>query len=278
MIHREGRRSGIDGRRLHWQAWLPEGEIRAVVVVAHGASEHGGRYSRIVERLVPDGYAVYVQDHRGHGRSEGSRALVERLDHAVEELDGFLLHAEGEHPSRPVILLGHSFGGTVALRYVTLHQDRLAALILSSPLAALEAASKVQRVAARVLSAAVPRLGLIGVDAEGISRDPDEVRAYVEDPLVHHGKLPVRTIAEIATAIDRFADAAPSITVPLLLIHGTGDRIVPIAGSEMIHERAGSADKTLLRYPGHFHELFNERAADRAKVLDDVAGWLGERF
>ena len=83
MDHREGRFDGVAGMEIYWQAWLPEGEPKANLVVVHGASEHGGRYRYVIERLLPEGFAVYAIDHRGHGRSEGERAVVDRMAHAV---------------------------------------------------------------------------------------------------------------------------------------------------------------------------------------------------
>ena len=275
--HIEGERTGEGGLRLYWQGWLPEGDPRAVIVIAHGASEHGGRYAHLVAHLVPQGYAVYAQDHRGHGRSEGPRAFVDRLDHAIADLDAFVAETAAKHPGVPVVMLAHSFGGCLGIVYASRHQERLKALVLSSPLAALEAASAVQRAAARVLSRVAPKLGIFEVEAGGISRDPEEVRLYDEDPLVYRGKLPVRTVAEIAAAVDTFPDIAGRITLPLLIVHGTADRIVPIDGAEMIAERAGSADKTFLRYEGGYHELLNEPPAEREKTMADVSGWIAER-
>jgi lysophospholipase len=174
-----------------------------------------------------------------------------------------------------VFLIGHSMGGTVALAYALLHQDRLRGLILSGPLAALEAAPPHMRIAARVLSALTPRLPLVDIDATLISRDPAVVQAYETDPLVYHGKLPVRTVAELARSIEAFPDAVPAITVPTLIMYGTADGLCPPEGSVMLSERIGATDKTLLAYEGLYHEIFNEPEQER--VLDDLCAWLAAR-
>ena len=263
--------------RIYWQAWLPEGEVRAAVVIAHGASEHGGRYRYVVERLVPEGFAVYAIDHRGHGRSAGKRAQIDRMAHVVGDLDALVDHVAGAQPGKSVYLLGHSMGGCIAITYALAHQDKLAGLALSAPLAALEAAPLPLRVLARSLSVVRPDAGVYQVSSAAISRDPEEVRAYDEDPLNHHGKLPARTVQELADAIDRFDAEAAVLELPLLVMIGTADELVPPAGGRMIHDRASAADKTLMTYDGFYHELFNEPPGERDRPLDDLAAWLSER-
>ena len=269
--------SGIGGRRLLRRAWTParEADARAVVVIAHGAGEHSGRYQHVAARLVDEGFAVYALDHRGHGRSEGPRALIERLRYAVSDLDAVVVDALGRHPGTPLFLLGHSMGGTLGLCYALRRQERLAGLLLSGPLAALEAAPAWMRMGSRVLSGITPRLPLVSIDASLISRDPAVVQAYVADPLVYHGRLPARTVAELARAVDAFPVAVRSITVPTLIMYGTADGLCPPRGSVMLGEEIGAADKTVIAYEGVYHEILNE--PERERVLGDVGAWLGNR-
>jgi acylglycerol lipase len=274
--HEEGRFKGEGGLEIYWQAWLPEGEPRAVVVLAHGASEHGGRYAWTGEQLNARGYAVYAIDHRGHGKSAGGRAVIDRMGNAVEDLHTLVERAGGAHPGRPLVLLGHSMGGCVALAYTEEHEDALDALVLSGPLAVLEAASPAQRIVGRVLSAVAPSLGVVAIDSTAVSRDPQVVTDYDDDPLNYHGKLPARTVAELSKAIEGFPEAVTRFKLPLLVMHGTADRLVPIAGGEMVAERAGSEDKTFKRYDGLFHEILNE--PERQQVVNDMADWLDARF
>lgn len=275
MNHREGTFKGAGGVEIYRQDWSDDSvPTRGVIVLAHGASEHSGRYGNVLDRVVPLGFPVYALDHRGHGRSEGKPALIDRLGSAIADIDTVVDQAKAEHPDVPLFLLGHSMGGCLAIEYTLHHQAKLDALILSAPLAALEAASPLMRVAARALSAVAPNLPLIEVDAGAISRDPAEVAAYESDPLVYRGKLPVRTVAELAKAIDTFPERVPAITIPLLIVHGWADRLVPIEGSEMVFERAASEDKTIRKYEGLYHELFNELPEDREIVLEGLAEWL----
>jgi acylglycerol lipase len=264
--------TGAGGLRIFWQAWLPDETPRALVVIAHGASEHSDRYEHVAARLVAEGYAAFAIDHRGHGRSDGPRALIDRLDNAVSDLDQLGVLAAKRHPGAAVFLLGHSMGGTVAVRYAVLHGHRLTGLILSGPLAAIEAAPAVQRVVARAVSVLAPGLPLVAIDATLVSRDPEVVQAYVSDPLVHHGKLPARTVTELAGAIERFPEQAATITVPTLIMYGTADALCPPSGSVMLSERIGAADVTVKAYDGLYHEILNE--PEQQQVLDDMCAWL----
>ncbi|MFZ0042952.1 MAG: lysophospholipase [Solirubrobacteraceae bacterium] len=274
MNHRTGTLPGAGGRRIFWQSWTPAAGVRAVVVIVHGAGEHSGRYEQVAGRLTQEGYAGFALDHRGHGRSDGPRALIDRMSAAVADLDSLIDLAGAEHPDAPVFVLGHSMGGTIAVQYALSHQDRMAGLILSGPLAEIDAPAAM-RAAGRALSVLAPRLPLIGVDPGLVSRDPEVVAAYRSDPLVHHGKLPARTVAELTAAIDAFPARAPEIIVPTLIVYGTADRLCPPSGSVMLGERIGADDLTLRSYDGLYHEVLNE--PERERVLDDVCAWLGQR-
>jgi acylglycerol lipase len=274
---RQGSFAGAGGLRIHWQAWEPEGRRRAAIVLAHGVSEHVGRYGHLLDRALPTGYCVHALDHRGHGHSEGRRAVIDRLARALADLDAFVDLVRDEHPDGPLFLLGHSMGGAFAISYALEHQDKLDGLILSSPAAALGSASPVERALGKLLSRVAPSLGVLDVDPDAISHDPAEVEAYRTDPLVHHGKLPARTVAELTAAIDSYPDRVGTLTLPLLAFHGSADRLTPPEGSRIVHDGASSQDKTLRIYDGLYHEMLNETPADRERVLDDLMAWLDER-
>ncbi|MGI8713882.1 MAG: lysophospholipase [Solirubrobacteraceae bacterium] len=287
MNHATASLNGAGGRQIFWQSWDPdpahadpargdgarsEPTTRGVVVIVHGAGEHSGRYGHVAQRLVQAGFAVFAADHQGHGRSAGDRAVIDRINGAVADLDQLVTIAGAAHPGLPIFMLGHSMGATVSLEYAIAHQQRLAGLILSSALAALDAAPAPMRLLGRTLSAVAPRLPLIGVDASLVSRDPAVVAAYRSDPLVHHGKLPARTVAELVAAAVTFPQRVTAITIPFLILYGTADRLCPPAGSVMLAERIGAADKTVYPYQGLYHEILNEPEQDT--VLADVCGWL----
>lgn len=268
--------SGVGGVAIEWRSWLPGEPARAVVVISHGAGEHVGRYEHVAGGLTGAGLAVYALDHRGHGRSGGPRALIDRLDHAVADLDRLVVLAGEAHPGLPVFLLGHSMGGTIALRYAAAHGDRLSGMILSGPLAAVEPPPRPLALLARALSVLAPRAGAIAVDPALVSRDPEVVRRYREDPLVHHGKLPARTVVELSAAVETLPETVGRIRVPVLIAYGTDDRLCPPRGSTMVAERIGSADVTVLPLEGLHHEILNE--PEQAAVLESMIDWLQARL
>ena len=272
--HEEGRFAGAGGLEIYWQGWLPDVSPRAIVLIAHGGAEHGGRYAWTAGQLTARGYAVYAIDHRGHGRSAGPRAYVDRIDNAVADLHALAGLTRERHPETEVFLLGHSMGGLIALSYALRHQDELAGLVLSAPLAVLEA-NRVTRLASRLLSAAAPRLPVYKIDGATVSRDPEVVRAYDEDPLNHRGMLPARTVGELAATTATFRDRLPELKLPVLTVHGTGDRLVDNAGSILVDERGGSSDSTLIAYDGLYHEVLNEPERDR--VIGDIGSWIDAR-
>jgi alpha-beta hydrolase superfamily lysophospholipase len=266
---------GADGVQIFTQSWLPDAvDVRAVVVLVHGFGEHSDRYDWVAERLTGAGYAVYAGDHRGHGRSQGPRAVVD-VDSVVMDVDRLVDEASSAHPGLPVAMLGHSLGGLIAIRYALAHQRRLRALVLSGPLAALDAPSPALALA-RGLARFAPKLGVTSLDPRLVSRDPAVVAAYREDPLVHHGRIPAQTIAEMARTVERFPDVVGRVTVPTLIVYGTSDGLCPPSGAIMLAERFGSVDLTTRAYEGLYHEILNE--PERETVIGDVIGWLGERL
>jgi alpha-beta hydrolase superfamily lysophospholipase len=242
-----------------------------VIVIAHGYAEHGGRYGNLVERLVPQGYALYALDHRGHGRSGGKRALVDRMAWVIEDFHRFVGEVRARHGGSQVKLLGHSMGGNVAFGYALRWPEDLSGLILSGPLIG-GSAPAAQRLAVKLLSAIAPNLGTVALPPEAVSRDPEVVKAYAADPLVTVGKVPARTAHELFAPLPGYLAGAPQMEVPLLLQHGEADALVPLEPVRPVFEAVGASDKTLITYPGLFHEIYNEPEKDA--VIGDLAQWL----
>ena len=255
--------------------WLPAGDARGSVVIAHGINEHGGRYGYVAERLVRDGWLVAALDHRGHGLSGGRRAAVERFDDWVADLDNYIRRVLVDAP-RPLFLLGHSLGGLIATVYALHNADALAGLVLSSPSVVPPAGvSPATLRTGRFLSRVAANMPILALRLDAVSRDPAVVNAYREDPLVHLGKVRARTGAEILDAISEVQRDIARLKLPLLSVQGTVDRLVDPGAARWVDEHVGSTDHTLHVYEGLYHEVFNE--PERDAVLDDVAGWLDAR-
>jgi len=273
--HTEGTFEGVGGIEIFWQAWEPAGTTRAVVVLAHGVSEHSGRYAHVGEALAASGYAVYALDHRGHGHSGRPKGRIDRLDNAVADLLTFTNLAHSKHPEKKTFLLGHSMGGLIAVAYALEHPDTIDGLLLSGPAVSIEMVSSAELTTAKILSELVPNLRLTKIEADAISRDPKVVQDYLDDPLVDNGRIEVRLGGEIVKGAEALPDRLSELRMPLLLMHGGDDKLTSPRGSKMIYEGSSSDDKTLEIYDGLFHEILNEPEQDR--VIADIVAWLDER-
>ena len=269
---------GRNGTRLYRQSWLPDREIKAVILVVHGLFEHSGRYKNLVDYLVPRGFAVCSFDQRGHGRSEGLRGYVRRFSDYLDDLEIFHSLESQRFTRKRMFLFGHSVGGTIATAYFASHQQDFAGCVLSA--ATTMPGSSVTRLSiamARALSAVLPRLGITVIDASAISRDRSVVDAYVTDPLVYRGKIRARLGAELINIMERSLPGKMSnIETPVLLLHGSEDRLSNTEGSSLLYRSVKSTDKTMKYYQGLYHEILNE--PERAEVLSDIAAWLEDHI
>jgi acylglycerol lipase len=273
MRHQEGTFKGIRNESIYYQGWLPEGEPKAVLLIVHGLAEHSGRYMNLVNHFVPLGYAVYGVDHVGHGKSSGTRVYVERFEDYTDTLKTYFDMVRDWQPAKPVFLMGHSMGGLIGAVYLLDHQAELAGAVLSGPAVKVQGnVSPTVILVGKVISALMPKMGVIGLEAEGVSRDPTVVQAYVNDPLVCRGKVTARLSAELVKAIRRVTAEAANIRLPILILQGSADRLVDPKGAQMLYNAVSSADKTIKIYDGLYHEVYNEPEHDQ--VLSDVEAWL----
>jgi alpha-beta hydrolase superfamily lysophospholipase len=277
MKHKEGYFKVYKGLKIYYQCWLPDGKPKAVLLVAHGLAEHSGRYKNLVDYFVPKGYAVYAVDHRGHGKSEGTRSYIDNFNDYLTDLKTFFDVVRKENKNAKIFLFGHSLGGTIATAYAVEHQEELAGLITSGALlVASPTVSPVLLALAGVIAAVAPKMGVTVVDASGISRDKSVVDAYVNDPLVFRGKVPARMGTELVRIWKQLPEQMPSIKLPVLIMHGFADQLADPRGSKLLYERVGSKDKTLKLYDNCYHEICNE--PEREQVFMDMQAWLAKHI
>jgi acylglycerol lipase len=273
MKHPEGFFKGVRDTSIYFQSWLPESEPKAVLIIVHGLAEHSGRYMNIVNHFVPLGYAVYGIDHLGHGKSDGMRVYVERFEDYTNTLKIYFDMIRRWQPEKPIFLVGHSMGGLISAVYLLDHQSELTGAVLSG--AAVKVPSNITPVilaVGKMLSALMPKLGMLGLEVDGVCRDPAVVQAYISDPLVHKGKITARLAAEMLKAMQRVSAEATKITLPIMVVQGSADRLVDPAGAQRLYDAVSSADKEIRIYDGFYHEVFNEPEHD--EVLRDVEIWL----
>ena len=264
-----------DGLRIHMREWLPEAAPRAVVAICHGVNSHGGQYAWTAGQLVARGFAVYAVDLRGRGKSEGDRFYVEDIADYVADLRGLIGIARARHPGLPVYLLGHSAGGVVSCTLALDHPDEIDGLICESFAFQVPAPGFVLA-AIKGLSHVAPRLGVLTLKMKDFTRDPEALKALEADPLTRDETQPAMTVAALVRADERLHDSFERITLPVLILHGTEDHATVCRGSEYFHQHAGSADKTLKLYEGHYHDLLNDIGKDG--VLADIVAWIEARL
>jgi alpha-beta hydrolase superfamily lysophospholipase len=273
MQHLEGRFSASDGLELYYQHWRPESEPRAVVALVHGVGEHSGRYGNMVGPLVEAGYAVYGYDQRGHGMSPGPRVHIVRWAEYREDLRSFLALVAEQLPDRPIFLYGHSMGSLVALDYLMDRPAGVAGAIISG--VATEPAGvggPAVKATAKLLSGIVPRFSVdLGIDANDLTRDPEELALRLADPLVT-SRATVRWGAESLATVERVKAGSARIDVPLLIIHGEADPLNMVAGAHALYAAVRRPDKTLHVYPGARHEVHNDFGHEA--VAADIKEWL----
>jgi alpha-beta hydrolase superfamily lysophospholipase len=268
---------GVGGVRIVYDVWTPDTAPRAVVVLSHGVGEYARRYDHVAECFGRAGLVTYALDHRGHGRSDGKRMLVRDISEYTGDFDTLVGIATREHHGLKCIVLGHSMGGGIVFAYGVERPDNYDMMVLSAPaVAAQDLVSPLMVGAAKALGVLVPGLPVQELDVDAISRDPAVVEAYNTDPLVYHGRVPAgigRALLQVGETMPR---RAPALHAPLLVVHGSDDRLIPVDGSRRLVECVGSTDVELKVYPGLYHEVFNE--PERGQVLDDVVSWITKRL
>jgi acylglycerol lipase len=274
----EGSVRTTDGLALFWRAWTAVSP-RAVLVVVHGLAEHSGRYAHVGRHFAGRGWAVYALDTRAHGRSPGPKVHVADFAEFLADVRSMVAYAHERHPGLPLFLLGHSQGGLVMLLYALRHPEGLAGVVVTSPL--LEAhpslrPSKAFRLTLRILQRIAPRLRLpSGVDPRAISRDPEVVRAYVEDPLVSRRVSPL-WYAALRRAQAEVRAGAGRLAVPTLVLASPDDRLVDPAAIRRFAAEAPAGQVEESWWPGLSHELLNEPEGE--EVLAAINAWLQPRL
>ncbi|RDS90121.1 alpha/beta hydrolase [Pseudomonas fluorescens] len=292
-----------DRSRLYVNHWMPDGPAKAVVMLSHGMAEHSERYARLAEALCSAGYGVYAPDQRGHGRTadEGTLGLYAEKDgwnKVVGDLASLNQHIGQQHPGLPIILLGHSMGSYIAQAYLLHHSASLHGAILSGsnfqPVALYRAARLIAR-AERLRQGARGRSALIEFLSFGsfnkafkpnrtafdwLSRDPNEVDKYINDPLCGF-RCTNQLWIDLLGGLQQISKASNLAQIdpglPILVMGGECD---PVSEGKRLKSladalrEAGSQHLQLNIYPQARHEVFNE--TNRDEVTADVLRWLDQ--
>jgi acylglycerol lipase len=267
----EGAFEGVGGFSIFFRSWRPPLTPRGVVVVVHGFNSHSAYYEWVAEQFVAAGLSVFALDLRGRGKSEGERFYVEKFADYVSDVATFVTLVKSQNPGLRVVLLGHSAGGVISCIYTLEHQAELAGLICESFAFQVPAPDFALPIL-KGLSHVAPHAHVLRLKNEDFSRDPKVVAAMNADPLIAHETQPTQTVAEMVRADERLTKEFPLISLPVLILHGTSDKATRPSGSQLFYDTAGSKDKTLKLYDGHFHDLLND--VDKEVVMADIKCWI----
>jgi alpha-beta hydrolase superfamily lysophospholipase len=272
-LRREGSFAAPDGVNLFYQVWGPaDRRPRAVLINLHGLGDHSGLYPTLAAHFPPRGIVLYAYDMRGNGRSPGQRAYLRAWHQYRDDLHAFLLRVREWEPDLPVFVLGNSLGGLVVLEYALHHPGELRGVIAAAPPLGEVGVPPLLMALGRVMSRIWPRFSLeVGMDLSGLARDPKVIESVLADPLFHR-RGTARLSTEVTAAIARVQAGAANLAVPLLILHGSADRMVPPDGSRRFFAQTQLADREFREYEGAYHGLFAD--VDHQEVLADLERWI----
>lgn len=269
-------RAVSNDRILHIHQWMPDDPI-ALVFILHGIFEHGGRYRHVAHYLNRSNIGVVAADHFGHGRSPGLKGYIGSWDDLIDDTDIWINQFKNHYPAIPYFIMGHSLGGLLTVSYLSkIKPDFKGVILLSAALKVSKDISPVLQLMAPLLASIAPKLKTIHLDATAVSRDPDIVEAYLNDPLVYTGKIYAKTGNETLRITKEIGSYFPEFRLPVLVLHGTGDRLTEPEGSQKFYDEIDSRDKTINFYEGWYHELLNE--PEKEKVLEAIRIWITSRI
>jgi len=254
------------------RAWIPE-QLKSVIVGIHGFAEHTGRYENVGTFLVSRGYALYMYDLRGHGRSKSTIGYIEKFEEFLEDTEAFVEYVRRLHSTTPIFLMGHSMGGLIVTYYAGFKKSRLSGLITSGAALELEANPLLSLLVK--LQATLRPNGRVKltVNTNCLSSDKEVVKKYIEDPLVFKDPT-FKLLLEFNNATSKVWEYVNNISIPTLIMHGAEDCIVPKRVSEKLYAKLKVEDKTLKIYEGMKHEIFNE--IEKEKPLKDLVDWISK--
>lgn len=268
-----------DGTRLRWRRNQPKADPRAAMLFVHGLAEHSGRYEHVLTRFSEFGCDCWIFDYRCHGESPGLRVHVDRFGEFMDDVAAARAMVRDAVPDRPFVLVGHSQGGLLAVRYAVTHPDGIDGLIVSSPFLGMHPDSKppaALQMVANIISTFAAKLMFSKVaDPALLSRAPGVAEAYVADPLVS-STVSARWFTEVVKAQLETREMAARLSVPALVMQSGDDRLVDPAVTRDWAARAPADLVEYVEWPGLYHEMFNE--PEREQVFDRMEAWMRERL
>lgn len=281
MKHEEANFEGVKNLKIFYQVWTPDSP-KAIIHFIHGVAEHSGRYQNLINELASIRCAVYADDHRGHGRSEGRRLYVDSLDQFVEDERLIYDIIRDKHPHLPIFLMGYSLGALIAIHFVKKYEELLKGVILVGIPSSINVNIGF-RFLAWFLSKIRPKMKYGDkMDPSLLNPDPDFIKAYENDPLVTHEPFTVRLGYELIRSGYEAMKVISTFQLPMLIQTGSEDRSTDVLGASIemgeYETMSQMEDKTIKIYDGLCHDLYNIKEEDRRPVEKDLINWLNDHM
>lgn len=272
MEHKQDYFVGGKNHKIFYQSWSPSNP-KAIIQIIHGFAEHSGRYKYLIDKLTADNFIVYINDHRGHGRSEGRRNHIRSLTEFAEDCYKLTKIFRKAHPNLDLFLLGHSMGSSVAQRYAIQHQAEIKGLILSGTGSKVQETPIIMVKLASIMSKIFPTFsGPTGIDPNNLSSDSESVENYRNDPLINYKKSTAAMGMSMFKHYSEVKDKIPSIKIPVLFQSGEED--IMMLDVEEIFEDLTIKDKTMRIYPNCKHEMYTESPQSKDLAVKDLISWI----
>lgn len=259
---------------IYARVWMPDLPVKAVIILIHGIGEHIGRYENVAQMFIDNQYAFIGADLIGNGKSGGQRGHVDSFDNFLDIIDHLLTEADSRFPGIPIILYGHSLGGSLVLSYAMKRNPSVAGIIASAPGLEVTKVPLLKVLVGKLMVSVYPRFSMTNsLDVSGLSRDPSVVQDYVNDPLVHP-YVSVRLGLDLLSLGKWLQENGKTIDMPLLIVHGEKDRLVNITGTRNF-ARQYQGDLTFIEFPGGYHELHND--LEKEDLFSKMLDWISTK-
>ncbi len=264
-----------EGEKMFSQKWIADGPVKAVVVLVHGLGEHIGRYNHVAKFLNQNQISVYGFDHRGHGKSSGKRGHIGSNQFFISDIDTMIDLAKQDNPGLPVFLYGHSLGGNMVLYYSLFKNPSITGIISTSPgIGTGEPVPPLKLMAAKILKTLLPAMTMDnGLDVNNLSHNPQVIKDYQEDPLVHP-LISAKLAMLMFSNGDWIIENAGKFNLPLLLLQGEKDHIVNLDKTKQFAEKVPNSMITFKIFPELYHEMHNEY--EQEQVLNFILNWINK--
>lgn len=274
--------SCLNAAQIYCRYWKSaSSHPKGVVFVSHGLSEHCGRYTEFAERLQREDYFVFAHDHVGHGRSEGSRIYIDKIESYARDVFQHFNKIKDEIPeSCPKFIVGHSMGGTIAIKCGLMKPDFFRGIVLISPGIAPSPkdTGTIKVYAGKLLNRIAPNFPVHYIDPTLITSRPEKVKEFVDDELCYHGWVKVVWAVAMLEMTEEIKQKVTDITWPFFITQGTKDGITLPQFAENFYEQASSKDKKIKMYENAFHNLLHEVEEVKTSTENEIVAWINDRI